>query len=70
MVPTEVLAQQHYKYFQSFLSKFNIKIQILTSKTKNKNEIYKKLISNKIQSLIGTHSVYNKSIKFKNLVLL
>ena len=36
MVPTEILAKQHYKYFQSFLSKFKINIQVLTSKTKNK----------------------------------
>ena len=34
MVPTEILAKQHYKYFQSFLSKFKINIQVLTSKTK------------------------------------
>lgn len=69
MVPTEVLAKQHLKYFQTYLSKLNVTIQILTSKTKNKNEIYNGLISNKIQLLIGTHSVYNESIKFKNLGL-
>ena len=69
MVPTEILAKQHYKYFQSFLSKFKINIQVLTSKTKNKNEIYNDIISNKTNLLIGTHSVYNESIKFKNLGL-
>ena len=69
MVPTEVLAQQHLQYFKNYLSKLNIEIEILTSKTKKKSEIYKKLICNKIQLLIGTHSVYNKSIKFKNLGL-
>ena len=69
MVPTEVLAKQHFSYFESLLSELNIKTTILTSKTKNKNQIYENLISNKIQLLIGTHSVYNKSIKFKNLGL-
>ena len=69
MVPTEVLAQQHLQYFKYYLSELNIEIEILTSKTKKKSEIYKKLICNKIQLLIGTHSVYNKSIKFKNLGL-
>ncbi|MBD22637.1 MAG: ATP-dependent DNA helicase RecG, partial [Alphaproteobacteria bacterium] len=69
MVPTEILAKQHLEYFQSYLSKLNIKIKMLTSKTKNKNEIYEDLISNKIHLLIGTHSVYNKSIKFKKLGL-
>ena len=69
MVPTEVLAKQHFSYFESLFSELNIKTTILTSKTKNKNQIYENLISNKIQLLIGTHSVYNKSIKFKNLGL-
>ena len=69
MVPTEVLAKQHFSYFESLFLELNIKTTILTSKTKNKNQIYENLISNKIQLLIGTHSVYNKSIKFKNLGL-
>ena len=69
MVPTQVLAKQHLKYFENYLSKLDVKIQILTSKTKNKSEILNNLVSNKTQLLIGTHSVYNESIKFKNLGL-
>ena len=49
MVPTEVLAQQHLQYFKNYLSELNIEIEVLTSKTKKKSEIYKKLICNKIQ---------------------
>ena len=37
MVPTEVLAQQHLQYFKNYLSKLNIEIEILTSKTKKKS---------------------------------
>ena len=55
MVPTEVLAKQHFSYFESLLSELNIKTTILTSKTKNKNQIYENLISNKIQ-LFNRHS--------------
>ena len=69
MAPTEVLAKQHFKYFEFFLSKLNIKIEILTSKTKNKREVYNNLILNKTHLLIGTHSVYNEKIKFYNLGL-
>ena len=52
MAPTEVLAKQHLKYFEFFLSKLKIKIEILTSKTKNKKEVYSNLISNKTHLLI------------------
>ena len=41
MVPTEVLAQQHLQYFKNYLSELNIEIEVLTSKTKKKSEIYK-----------------------------
>ena len=61
MVPTEILAKQHFSYFRGLLSSLDIKIEILTSKTnqKDKQRIYKELLSNKIHVLIGTHSVYN-----------
>ena len=69
MVPTEILANQHFDYFHNFLKDYDIRITLLTSKTKDKNSIYKKVENNKIDLLIGTHSVYNSSLKFKNLGL-
>ena len=72
MVPTEILAKQHLNYFRELLSSLDIKIEILTSKTnqKDKQRIYKELSSNKIHVLIGTHSVYNPLVKFHNLGLI
>ena len=70
MAPTEILASQHYKYFQNYLKPFNIKIRLLTGKIKNKKEIYKDIQNKKVDLLIGTHAVYNSSISFKNLGLI
>ena len=70
MVPTELLAKQHYDYFCEYLNKFDIKISLLTGKTQNKDKIYDLINTNKIQLLIGTHSVYNKSISFSKLGLI
>ena len=70
MAPTEILARQHYEYFCEHLPEFSNQICLLTSKTKFKKDIYNSIISNKIKILIGTHSVYNNDIKFKNLGLI
>tara|TARA_A100001015_G_scaffold206285_1_gene230702 strand:- start:692 stop:2758 length:2067 start_codon:yes stop_codon:yes gene_type:complete len=70
MAPTEILAKQHYDYFKKLLSPFNIKTEILTGKTKTKKIIYERLSNGDIDILIGTHSVYNSSIIFKNLGLI
>ena len=71
MAPTEILAQQHLKLAKKLFPK-NIKIEILTSKTDNKER--KKIISdlslNKINFLIGTHSLFQDKIQFKKLGLI
>ena len=69
MAPTELLAKQHFDYFQEIFDNHNIQIELLTSKSKNKKSIIDKVTNNKIQLLIGTHSVYNKSLHFKKLGL-
>ncbi len=65
MVPTELLAKQHLEYFEKYFK--DIKIELLTGNTKQKERIYEDIKNDKIKILIGTHSVYNKAIKFKNL---
>ncbi len=69
MAPTEILVKQHFEYFQNYLSPYGIKIVYLTSKVKNKETIIKKISNKDIDLVIGTHSVYNKSIKFSKLGL-
>ena len=49
------------------LKSSNIKIGLLTSKVKNKDDIYYRIKNKEIDLLIGTHAVYNSSIDFNNL---
>ncbi len=71
MVPTEILAKQHYNFSSNFFSS-DIKIDLLSSKTDylNKKKILKNLEDNKINLIIGTHSLFQKKIKFKKLGLI
>ena len=71
MVPTEILAKQHFNYIKSnFANK--LKVEILTGKTENKsrNEIINNLKNNKINFIIGTHSLFQKKIHYSNLGLI
>ncbi len=69
MAPTEILATQHYYLAKKLFSSSGIKIALLTSKTtvKDKKEILLELRNGKINFIIGTHSLFQKSIKFLNL---
>lgn len=71
MVPTEILARQHFDYFKGTLEKFNIKVDILTSSTskKEKEDIKERLKSGNINLIIGTHSLISDDIVFKSLAL-
>ncbi len=69
MGPTEILTHQHYKLAQKIFKNLNINIAFLTGKTENKdkNIILKDLEKGKIDLVIGTHALFQKKIKFKNL---
>tara|TARA_S200000501_G_scaffold254264_1_gene238243 strand:- start:265 stop:2304 length:2040 start_codon:yes stop_codon:yes gene_type:complete len=71
MVPTEILAKQHYNLAKKLFSK-NIKIEILTSKTENKikKRIINDLKNHSIDLLIGTHSLFQDKIEYKRLGLI
>ena len=55
--------------FREIFDNYNIQIELLTSKSKKKKSIIDNVTNNKVQLLIGTHSVYNKSISIKKLGL-
>ncbi len=65
MAPTEILSMQHYELANQLFSTSNIKIEILTSKTPNKDkkQIMFDLKSGNIDFLIGTHSLFQKKNK-------
>ncbi len=72
MAPTEILAKQHYKLAKKLFKNLKVKIEILTSKIENKlkKELIEKLKKNQIDFIIGTHSLFQKKIDFKNLGLI
>ena len=71
MVPTEILAEQHYLNIRPFCEKLGIEIKLVTSALKGKErKIYFEDIQNgKTQIVIGTHSLIQKDIQFKKLGL-
>lgn len=72
LVPTTVLAHQHYQTFSKRLQNFPCKVDYLSRArtTKESNQLLKELAEGKIQILIGTHKLIGKSVKFKDLGLL
>ncbi|MEJ5244237.1 MAG: transcription-repair coupling factor [Bacteroidota bacterium] len=72
LVPTTILAEQHFQTFSDRISRYPIKIDVL-SRFKSKSE-QKKIIENlakgKIDIIIGTHRLLSKDVKFNNLGLL
>jgi len=72
MVPTDVLANQHFDLISKLLSAFGINVCLLTGATiKSKRKtISSELISGDINILIGTHALFQKGVEFKGLGLI
>ena len=71
MAPTEILARQHFNLIKKIFLNKNIEIEFLTGKTdfRKRNEILNNLKDGKIDIIIGTHSLFQKKIDYKNLGL-
>ncbi|KUG24840.1 transcription-repair coupling factor [hydrocarbon metagenome] len=72
LVPTTILAEQHYNTFRDRLAQFPVKVEVISRfKTKaQQTEIVKELANGNIDVIIGTHRILSKDIKFKDLGLL
>ena len=72
LVPTTILAYQHYRTFTERLKDFPVTIDYLNRfrTSKEKRETIEGLESGKVDIIIGTHQLVNKSVKFKDLGLL
>ena len=72
LVPTTILAMQHFKTFSERLSDFPVKIEYINRfrSTAQTKEILNGVASGEVGILIGTHRIINKDIKFKDLGLL
>jgi ATP-dependent DNA helicase RecG len=69
MAPTEVLAQQHCKNITTLLKDMPVEIALLTGSTKTaeRKAIQKKLDDGSLHILVGTHTLIEKNVQFKNL---
>ncbi len=72
LVPTTILAMQHYKTFTERMADFPVKIEYINRfrSAAQVKQILKEVASGEIGILIGTHRIVNKDIKFKDLGLL
>ena len=71
MVPTEILAKQHFSFAKKYLPK-NIKIEMLTGKSNytDRKKILENLKFGKIDFLIGTHALFQKKVEYNKLGLI
>jgi transcription-repair coupling factor (superfamily II helicase) len=72
LVPTTVLAFQHFKTFSDRLRDFPVQVDFINrfKSAKEKKETLKRLEEGKINIIIGTHAILGKEVKFKDLGLL
>jgi transcription-repair coupling factor (superfamily II helicase) len=72
LVPTTILALQHYKTFSDRLKEFGVTVDYINRfrTTKEKNEVIAAAEAGKVEILIGTHAILGSKIKFKDLGLL
>ncbi len=71
LVPTTVLAQQHYNTFAQRLKAFPVRVDVL-SRFRNDKEmdaVLEDLEAGKVDIIVGTHRLLQKSVRFKNLGL-
>ena len=71
LVPTTVLAQQHYATFTERLSPFPVRVEVLSRfrTQKEQQEVIEGLKSGEVDIVIGTHRLLQKDVQFKNLGL-
>ena len=72
LVPTTVLAYQHFRTFSSRLKDMPVRVDYLTraKSAKQTTQVLKDLEEGKIDIIIGTHKLIGKTVKFKDLGLL
>ena len=71
MAPTEILARQHYAYFQPLLEQLGYKTALLVGSMtqKEKKEVYRGLEEGTVHFAVGTHALLQQKVQFKQLGL-
>lgn len=72
MVPTEILAIQHYEDLSELLGKLGIRVRLLTGSVSlnKKKKIYEEIESGNADVIVGTHALLSDKFAFKNLGLI
>lgn len=72
LVPTTILAEQHFNTFKDRLAQFPVEVNVLSrfQSKKEQKEILKKLETGEIDIVIGTHRLLSNDVKFADLGLL
>ncbi len=71
LVPTTVLAQQHYETFSQRLAAYPVTVEMLSRfrNQREQNEIIRKLLLGQVDIIIGTHRLISQDVEFKDLGL-
>lgn len=73
MVPTEVLARQHYESMTKMFDDFNLRINVIlltgSLTQKEKKEAYQKIKSHDVDIIVGTHALIQEKVEYANLAL-
>ena len=71
MVPTEILAEQHYENFLNWFTPLSIEVAVLTSKTKSKVKVclLEKIKKGRLSMVIGTQALFQDAVDFHALSL-
>ena len=71
MAPTEILAAQHYKTFESLLEPLGVRVALLTGSLtpKNKRVLKEQIAAGEFDVIVGTHALFSESTHFSDLAL-
>jgi ATP-dependent DNA helicase RecG len=71
MVPTEIIARQHYETLAKMLSGLGVKVALLTGSIKGKarQALLEQLASGQTAIIVGTHALFQEQVQFKRLAL-
>lgn len=71
MAPTEILANQHYKFFEKYFSKLGFNVALLTSKIKGaqRKKILQEIRDGSVNLVVGTQALFQENVEYNNLGL-
>ncbi len=71
LAPTELLAEQHYRTFQTWLTPLNINLVLLSGQMKvaARREVLNAIAQGGAQVILGTHAIFQKEVEFAKLAL-